>query len=465
MKKQELIELGVPDGEAIGMAFVASAMAAGSGLDKFQIKNKIRELTSDPSAMLNDRVFGELAKYLVEASLAEANKEPPKPSAPWANFGVDIDKNAEEQMRNACGIPVAVAGALMPDAHLGYSMPIGGVIAVKNAVVPSYVGYDIACRMRLTVVDLPIKRIKGDEGKLKKAIEECTRFGVGSEFENPKEHPVMDEDWTFSQIVNNNKPKAWRQLGSSGSGNHFVEFGTITFDKENLGLKAGVYTAILSHSGSRGTGGNIAQHYIDLASDLHQELPKEMRGLAWLDMDSQEGQEYWRAMELMGRYAAACHELIHKGLVKDLKLDVLLEVENHHNFAWKETHNGQEVYVHRKGATPAGVGVLGVIPGSMATPGYLVKGKGNPLSLMSASHGAGRKMSRKQTKQITTTNSLNRVLEAAGVTLISAGLDESPSGYKDIESVMAAQKDLVEVIAKFEPKLVKMAPPGGRSED
>jgi len=144
---------------------------------------------------------------------------------------------------------------------------------------------------------------------------------------------------------------------------------------------------------------------------------------------------------------------------------VLLDIENHHNFAWKEEHGGQEVIVHRKGATPAGVGVIGIIPGSMASPAFVVRGKGQPESLLSAAHGAGRVMSRKKAKQTLDWAAAKKVLAAKRVTLLSAGLDEVPFVYKDIETVMADQADLVEVKARFDPRLVKMAPQGERPED
>src|SRR5262249_51001191 len=155
------------------------------------------------------------------------------------------------------------------------------------------------------------------------------------------------------------------------------------------------------------------------------------------------GQEYWAAMELMGRYAAANHELIHASVAQSLGVDVRLDIENHHNFAWRERHrlpDGSEsdVFVHRKGATPAGAGVVGVIPGSMATPGYVVRGKGVARSLNSAAHGAGRRMSRTKAKQLFTWDVAQKFLRERGVTLLSAGLDEVPMAYKDIEEVMAA---------------------------
>ncbi len=213
----------------------------------------------------------------------------------------------------------------------------------------------------------------------------------------------------------------------------------------------------------------VCDHYSKIAFGQFPDLPRELKRLAWLSLDSQEGQEYWAAMELMGRYAAANHACIHKHIAGNLGAQVLLDLENHHNFAWKERHviNGveREVIVHRKGATPAGDGVLGIVPGSMASPGFVVRGKGNPESLNSASHGAGRVMSRKAANEKFNWKDVNRFLRERGVTLISAGLDEVPMAYKNIREVMAAQSDLVTVLGQFDPKLVKMAPSGERPED
>jgi tRNA-splicing ligase RtcB (3'-phosphate/5'-hydroxy nucleic acid ligase) len=194
-----------------------------------------------------------------------------------------------------------------------------------------------------------------------------------------------------------------------------------------------------------------------------------LKPLAWLSLDSQEGQEYWNAMGLMGQYAAANHAWIHRHIAEHLGAQVLLDLENRPNLAWKEKHviGGveREVIVHRKGATPADQGVLGIIPGSMASPGFVVSGKGNPESLNSASHGAGRAMSRQAANEKFNWKDVNRFLKPQGVTLISAGLDEVPMAYKNIRAVMAAQKELVAAIGEFLPMLVKMAPSGERPED
>jgi len=383
----------------------------------------------------------------------------------YRQWGTDLDANALQQMENACQLPVSVAAALMPDAHVGYGLPIGGVLATDNAVIPYAVGVDIACRVKLTVLDLPTDWLRRHETDLIRAIEAETRFGIGSEFKHRRTHPVMDADWSVSPVTQRFRDKAAAQLGSSGSGNHFVEFGEFTVEHKQLGLEPGTYLALLSHSGSRGTGAQVCDYYSRLARAKHKDLPKELSYLAWLDLDSADGQEYWAAMELMGQYASANHHLIHKHIARHLGAGVLLDIENHHNFAWKERHGGRDLIVHRKGATPAGAGVLGVIPGSMASPTFVARGKGQPDSLNSASHGAGRVMSRHKAKESFNWKMVKPYLEERGVKLISAGLDEVPMVYKNIEEVMAAQTDLVEPLAKFFPRLVKMAPAGERAED
>ena len=468
MKTRELSYLGIPKGDTMKMTQGAIKQWVESYdgyLNKMAICRKISDLTKNPQEFLNDEYFCQIAAVLSKSQTARAAFVPREKPARYQQWGTDLEPDAVWQMENACQLPISVCGALMPDAHVGYGLPIGGVLATKDAVIPYAVGMDIACRMKLTVLDLPVNVLTGQVDRLKNALETETRFGVGATFKNRREHEVMDEDWSFSPVVNRHKDKAWSQLGTSGSGNHFVEFGTLTLDRDELGLNAGVYLALLSHSGSRGTGNEIATAFSSLAVKRHPELPKELMHLAWLDMDSAEGQEYWQAMELMGRYAAANHMLIHRHIARNLKVKVLLDVENHHNFAWKEQHHGQDVIVHRKGATPAGDGVLGIIPGSMGTPGYLIRGKGKPESLNSASHGAGRKMSRKKAKESFTWHDAKKFLTERGVLLLSAGLDEVPMAYKDIEEVMAAQNDLVEPIARFDPKIVKMAPAGETPED
>jgi tRNA-splicing ligase RtcB len=408
--------------------------------------------------------FGDLAELLKKAAEKPVFVERAEP-APYRVWGEGIEPQAAEQMRQAARLPVAVAGALMPDAHLGYGLPIGGVLATENSVIPYAVGVDIACRMRLSVFDVPASDLNRLNEQLVRTLQRETMFGVGVTFKKPLEHEVLEADWNVTDITRKNFEKARGQLGTSGSGNHFVEFGIFTLDKPDLGLEPGQYLSLLSHSGSRGTGAAVADFYSKLAMSKHPELPDELRHLAWLDLDDPDGQEYWAAMNLMGAYAAANHALIHQRVAAAMKFGVLAGIENHHNFAWKETHNGRDMIVHRKGATPAGKGVLGVIPGSMASPGFVVRGKGLAESLESASHGAGRLMSRTAARNQFRWAHVKPMLEAAGVQLLSAGIDEAPVAYKNIHDVMNAQSDLVEVIARFDPKIVKMAEAGEKPED
>ena len=458
------MELGLPHGEPVRLAqsFIHDFIAGGG--DSAQLTEELCAIIADPQRFLGDPLREALARVLYAPAYKQRDA-----LAPWQQWGSGLDPNAVAQLANACALPVAVAGALMPDAHPGYGLPIGGVLATENCVIPYAVGVDIACRMMLTVFDRKANTIPGMKGRLANIIEDETRFGMGAEFKNKRNHDVMDQNWNVSPITRRYKDKAWAQLGTSGSGNHFVEFGAFTVTEDVEGMRPGEYLALLSHSGSRGTGAQVCQHYSRIAMDRRYDLPNEMKHLAWLDFTEEAGAEYWAAMNLMGDYAAANHALIHKHIAKQVGAAVLLRVENHHNFAWKERHvvDGieRDMIVHRKGATPAGEGVLGIIPGSMATPGFLVRGKGNPASLNSASHGAGRVMSRKQAAQNITWSSVKKQLAESCVQLLSAGIDEAPAVYKDIHSVMAAQTDLVEVLGRFDPKLVKMAPAGEKAED
>ena len=464
MKAYEIKELGVPFGAAFeqAQALVKSHFKQeGATLDG--IKLDLAKVVAAPEKFTGDDRLGAYAQAIIDTPTNTFT--PREEPAPWRQWGTGLEESAVDQMRHACDIPVAVAGALMPDAHLGYGLPIGGVLATEGAVIPYAVGVDIACRMKLSVYDLPTSLLEDDPTRLKSALARETQFGIGAKFKNRREHDVLDMDWSVSKVTKDNKDRAWAQLGTSGSGNHFVEFGLLTLEQPDLGLEAGTYLSLLSHSGSRGTGAAVAAEYSKRAMSTHPDLPRELIHLAWLDLDHEDGKEYWDAMSLMGEYAKGNHACIHRHVAANLGAEIIADVENHHNFAWKEHHFGKDVIVHRKGATPAGEGVIGIIPGSMATPGYVVRGKGQPDSMNSAAHGAGRVMSRTKAKKTFVWQAEKEKLNAAGITLLSAGLDEVPGVYKDIETVMAAQSDLVEIVARFDPKIVKMADGKCRPED
>jgi tRNA-splicing ligase RtcB (3'-phosphate/5'-hydroxy nucleic acid ligase) len=470
MKTRDLVKMGIPAGRCADMAKQILQQAHDAKASMGSVTADLHRVAKEPAAFVGDARFGALAQALIDHAASGRMFRPREADAPYRIWGSNLEPDAVQQLKNACKLPVAVSGALMPDAHVGYGLPIGGVLATKDAVIPYAVGVDIACRMKMTVLDLPLAALDDQQPRLAQAIERETRFGMGATFRAPRQHDVMDRNWKVTPVTSKLKDRAWSQLGTSGSGNHFVEFGELSVFDESVGLAPGKYLTLLSHSGSRGTGAQVAAHYSKLARDLHPELPPELAHLAWLDLATEAGQEYWAAMELMGEYAKANHHLIHAHLARALGVDVMLDIENHHNFAWRERHvlpdgSERELIVHRKGATPADAGVLGIIPGSMGTPGYVVRGKGVAESLNSASHGAGRRMSRTKAKEMFNWDAAQQFLRERRVRLLSAGLDEVPMAYKDIDEVMAAQSDLVEPLARFEPRLVKMAPSGEPPED
>lgn len=464
----DLIALGYKENLAIGVALKINKKRL--GFSKEEMLTKFKAVLDDPKAFAEDPVFSPLSFALLNIEELEKYNIPLKTEElPYEVYGAEqIEDGAKSQMKTAMKLPVTVAGALMPDAHQGYGLPIGGVLGTKNAIIPYAVGVDIGCRMALSIFDLPASYVDTHRDELKKILMKTTRFGAGNGFlkDERLDHEVLENDqFDANPFVKQLKDKAWTQLGSSGGGNHFVEFGIMEFNEEDkeLGVPQGQYLALLTHSGSRGLGAMIANHYTKMAMQFCQ-LPHEAKHLAYFDLDSAEGQEYWLAMNLAGDYASACHEVIHEKVLSELGAERLTKVENHHNFAWKEMWKGEELIVHRKGATPAAKGVMGIIPGSMAAPGFLVRGKGAEGAINSASHGAGRLMSRTQAIKTLSRKELNQRLEDLGITLIGADLDEAPMAYKNIHEVMDAQKDLLDVVASFHPKVVRMADDGSRED-
>lgn len=456
---KDLLGIGFPEGPAIGLA-IDAIQRYYKYTTKKQALDLLQKVKEEPAHFENDEAFAKVAEALVPKTReSEGEIKLKQDPVPVNVFGaVHIEPGALDQMKQAAILPISIAGALMPDAHQGYGLPIGGVLATHEAVIPYGVGVDIGCRMCLSVFDINPSELETRQSFFSRELKENTLFGAGKEFKTFRPHPVL-ENPAFNELglLRNLKDTAARQLGTSGSGNHFVEFGIVEIGHEDnvLNLPAGQYVGLLSHSGSRGLGANIANHYTKLAK-LKRKLPKEASNLAWLGLSEEEGEEYWIAMNLAGDYASACHHVIHDKIAVALGREPIRMVENHHNFAWKEIYEGKEVIVHRKGATPAGKDVLGIIPGSMTAPGYIVKGKGENTALNSASHGAGRKMSRTAAIKTITHEHLRDELKKKHVKLIGGGLDEAPFAYKDIDVVMKSQEQLVDVLGKFIPKIVKM---------
>ncbi len=455
---------GWPDGKIVGLAKEVGEQLAAQGLDRATVLARLDAVRQGPGNFLADELTAELARECIRISKrGEAPQNELRADVlPYPIWGREnIEAGSIAQMDNAMRLPVSVAGALMPDAHVGYGLPIGGVLATENTVIPYAVGVDIACRMRLSIYEVSPHLLGQKKGMFEDSLWEQTSFGIGAQWKGARRanHQVLDDSaWNATRLLKTLQDNAARQLGTSGTGNHFVEWGVFRLDEDAFGLKAGEYLALLSHSGSRSVGFKIADRYSKLAMEKHPDLDKAVKHLAWLSMDSEEGLEYWLSMELAGRFASANHYVIHHRVAGAIGLKETAVVENHHNFAWKERlADGRDVIVHRKGATPAGAGVLGVIPGSMGDAGYVVRGKGVPESLESASHGAGRLMSRKAALNSISRSARDEYLKEHGVTLLGGGLDESPQAYKPIESIIAAQTDLVEILGKFTPRIVRMA--------
>jgi tRNA-splicing ligase RtcB (3'-phosphate/5'-hydroxy nucleic acid ligase) len=478
---KDLIERGWPQGRPIGLALAAAERLRSAGMDDGAVLRELEKVRAAPD-LVPDATLEPLARGLTSireadaAALEDVLREEPLPYGVW---GADlIEAGTTAQMEGAMRLPVSVGGALMPDAHLGYGLPVGGVLATEGAVIPWAVGVDIACRMRLSVFDVDPDLLEERRDDLANVLLRNTNFGAGSKFKEGRrpEHEVLEDPaWEATSFLKGLKDTGRAQLGTSGSGNHFVEWGLF----ETLGeigddapahpeegaRQEGAdeafepgrrYLALLSHSGSRGVGFKIANRYSKVAREKHPKLEGSVADLAWLDLDSEEGEEYWLSMQLAGRFASANHVVIHDKIAGALGEEVLAKVENHHNFAWKERVGEGEAIVHRKGATPAGRGVMGVIPGSMGDPGYVVRGKGDERSINSASHGAGRLMSRSAAFKSLSEERWRGYLAERGVSLIGGSLDEAPMAYKDIEAVVGLQGDLVDLVGRFSPKIVRM---------
>jgi tRNA-splicing ligase RtcB (3'-phosphate/5'-hydroxy nucleic acid ligase) len=463
---KDLIKLGYPEGKAIGIA-INTVLKYFRRSEKEEIYTMLKNVLANPKEFVDNSVWNKTALALLPSEKKSRVHELLKNRIEYPIYGAaEIEEGARNQMEIAMKLPITIAGALMPDAHQGYGLPIGGVLATHDAVIPYGVGVDIGCRMCLTAYPLDERFLERHRSNLKQMLFDNTCFGRET-FQRPKDHEVLErKEFSEIAVLRNLKGRAAMQIGSSGSGNHFVEFGLMEVgDNNEWRLTAGKYLAVLSHSGSRGLGAEIARYYTRLAKQLCL-LPGEAANLAWLDLNSEAGQEYWLAMNLAGDYASANHHQIHDRLALALGERPLLMIENHHNFAWKEKmEDGSEVIVHRKGATPAGNGVLGIIPGSMTAPGFIVKGKGNVQSINSASHGAGRVMSRSAAKNSITNKMVKQELQKHQVELLGGGIDEAPMVYKDIHKVMTYQHELVEVLGAFTPKIVRMCGDDSPAED
>lgn len=375
----------------------------------------------------------------------------------------DVEAGAWAQASDLARHPVVFRHvALMPDCHQGYGMPIGGVIGCRDAVIPNAVGVDIGCGMGAVRTDLPVSKVS--ENQLRKtmtAIKESIPCGEGHAHKKPQSWEGLEdlelyaESGWFSRHV---ADLAKRNLGTLGGGNHFIE---IQAGDDDL-------VWLMIHSGSRHLGNAIARHYHTLAVELNRKWYSGApnKDLSFLPASSDEGRDYIRDMNFALSYARE-----NRRRIMDRFMDAFSAVFTHvrfeppinihHNYASLENHFGRNIWVHRKGATSARKNELGIIPGSMGAPSYIVEGLGNPESFMSCSHGAGRTMGRNQASQNLTPEACDRAMAGIvydgwkkvkrGKTKGLFDLGEAPQAYKNIDSVIQSELDLIEPLVKLRP--------------
>lgn len=374
----------------------------------------------------------------------------------------DVEPGAMEQIRNMANHPHAFHHvAVMPDCHQGYGMPIGGVMATREVIIPNAVGVDIGCGMTATRTSLE----SVDPALLKKIISQVReRIPLGfrhHQLAQPEDHmpvpPANISDWKQEMpVVAREYRAALHQVGTLGGGNHFIEF--------QNGSDGFIWMMI--HSGSRNIGKQVADHYHRLAVTLNEKwknpIPRSWQ-LQWLPLDHKEGQRYLNEMRYCLAFAFASRrlmtervlEVLHDHLDASFSNEPMINIA--HNYAAREKHFGMEVWVHRKGATRATRGEKGIIPGSQGAKSYIVEGKGNPESFSSCSHGAGRTMGRKEAMRKLDLKTVVRELDSMQILhsiRSQKDLDEAPHAYKDIRTVMDNQTDLVNILVELTPLAV-----------
>lgn len=384
------------------------------------------------------------------------------PIKSWT-VGIQVEDVARRQLAEVAELRFVYGLAVMPDVHFGKGATVGSVIATKDAVIPSAVGVDLGCGMMAVRTTLDRQMVMKDRPALRKAIEAAVPFGLGQCWgckDWSRMPPEIEIAWEelkgrYRKIVekhgrvSHKNPEA--QLGTLGSGNHFIE---VCFDEENK-------VWFMLHSGSRGPGLNMADYFIRRAKDTMKKYGIQLPSseLAFLPEGTEDFDDYIEAVEWCQRFAAVNREQMMDAMAKAIRKSKLvpkfertdLEVNCHHNFVRRENHFRRNLLVTRKGAVSARPGQLGIIPGAMGAKSFIVKGLGNPESFMSCSHGAGRAMSRRAAKETFTLKDHRQATEGVECRKDAGVIDETRDAYKSIDSVMAAQKDLVESIHTLQP--------------
>ena len=390
-----------------------------------------------------------------ESVVAEAKAVELQPQAaefqngPLKIFG-EHDEGTIAQMRNCMGVGNVVAGAICADGHLGYAQPVGGVIAYEKQISISGVGFDIGCGNMAVRLDTPFAAILDRVGPIIQDVARIISFGVGRRNAERVEHGLFDDAdaWRESDMEDY-RQKAVGQLGTVGSGNHYVD---LMCDEDGF-----VWIGV--HFGSRGLGHTSATRYLKAAGGKDgMNVPP-----AVINEDSEIGRRYIAAMELAGRYSYAGREWVIERVRKIIGGNITDSVHNHHNYAWRETHNGRDLWVVRKGATPAFPGQRGFVGGSMGDDAVILEGIDSEearASLYSTVHGAGRLFSRNAAKRQFTKQQMTDWLQQRGVTLVGADLDESPMAYRRLPDVLAHHACSVKVLHRLRPFAVAMAGEG-----
>lgn len=364
------------------------------------------------------------------------------------------------QAVNLANLPFAFKHvALMPDTHQGYGMPIGGVLAAKGAIIPNAVGVDIGCgmiaaRTAICVEDMTTEQLKKAMGLIRALIP--VGFSHQTQAFPSEVLPRADYWWAGAgYICQREYESALKQLGTLGGGNHFIEI--------QRGQDGNVWVMI--HSGSRNLGKQVADHYNEKAKALNAKWHSSVdpkSDLAFFPLETEEARDYIREMEFCLRFAKTSRAIMMNCALAALGIshedrEGVKIYDVHHNYARMENHFGVNVMVHRKGATSARAGEVGIIPGSQGTASYIVEGLGNPDSFMSCSHGSGRRMGRKEAERSLDLAEEIRKMDEKGILHGIRGkhdLDEAAGAYKDIDTVMAEQSDLVKIVTRLEPMAV-----------
>ena len=390
-----------------------------------------------------------LAREASALAVELAPQAPEFQKAPLQIFG-QHDEATIAQMRNCMRVGNVVAGAICADGHLGYAQPVGGVIAYEKQISISGVGFDIGCGNMAVRLDVPYTAVADRIGPIIKDVSRAISFGVGRTNDERVEHDLFDDaDAWKASGMDGYRPKAVAQLGTVGAGNHYVDL-----MRDESGL---VWIGV--HFGSRGLGHTSATRYLKLAGGKDgMNVPP-----AVIDEDSELGRRYIAAMELAGRYSYAGREWVVERVRQIIGGNVTDMVHNHHNYAWRESHGGRDLWVVRKGATPAFPGQRGFVGGSMGDDAVILEGIDSPqaqASLYSTIHGAGRLFGRKEAKRRFTRAEMDRWLQERGVVLVGADLDESPMAYRRLPDVLAHHAGSVRVLHTLRPFAVAMAGDG-----